>query len=280
MLLCVGAFCGYWWFYKLAPSRRTLDPEWFASHSQLEYWREVQKSIRRGMWLHDDGFAVGLYGDKPWAEWIMGQIEPGMSMGCLGRAPCHSASSMRHITNQDVGDGADAWLAWWEENKSRPQEEWIADGFRQHGVEVDVPSTPEHTHALLAVLGSSETNEADAVPSHLMYNAFRCLRDSGFEPVTFALSNRAMSAEIERGLLEYEKRRNRWPSASGVGILPFGKKDADWEGMALPAMLEPGFQVVAYVLVFGSTFLGTALLICSFRRSQARPGMTQAKREQ
>ena len=77
LLLGLGMFCGYWWFYKLAPARRTLDPEWHASHSQREYWREVQKGIHRGMWLHDDGFAVGMYGDKAWAEWIMAHVKPG-----------------------------------------------------------------------------------------------------------------------------------------------------------------------------------------------------------
>jgi len=131
LLLLGGAFCGYWWFYKLAPSRRTLSPEWYSSHSQQEYWREVQKGIHRGMWFHDDGFTVGMYGDKSWADWIMKHVTPGQSMGCIAGGPCHSASAMQKITNQDVGENADDWLVWWEKNRSKSQEEWIADGFCQ-----------------------------------------------------------------------------------------------------------------------------------------------------
>ena len=269
LLIGAGGFCGYWWFYKLAPSRRTLDPKWYAAHSQREYWSEVQKGIRRGMWFHDDGFTVGKYGDKSWAEWIMAHVTPGRSMGCIGGGPCHSASSMRYITNQDVGEDADAWLDWWDKNKSKSQEEWIAEGFRQRGFEIDVPPTSAQAPHLLSLLGNSETNELTAIPGQVKYNAFRCLRDTGFEPVAYAISNRTVSAEVERGLTEYARRERHWPSASGVGILHFGKEEEDpWEGMALPAMLETRFQLMANVLSIGVPLLGAALLILSVRRKK------------
>ena len=84
LLLLAGSFFAYWWFYKLGPARHTLDPQWVSSHSQQEYWREVQKGIRRGEWLHDDGVNVGMYGDKSWAERIMSHVSPGTSMDCFG----------------------------------------------------------------------------------------------------------------------------------------------------------------------------------------------------
>lgn len=268
LLIGVGGFCGYWWFYKLAPLRRTLDPEWYASHSQQEYWRKVQKGIHRGMWFHDDGFTVGIYGDKSWANWIISHVKSGTSMGCMG-SPCHSASSMRYITNQDVGEDAAAWLAWWAKNRSKSQEEWIADGFRKRGFEIDVPPATGQVPVLLALLGNSETNELTAISREMKYNAFRCLRDSGFEPVVYVLSNRTVSSEIERGLMEYAKQERHWPAASGVGILPFGKKDEDpWEGMALPAMLDTRFQITANTLVIGLPLFGVALLILSVRRKK------------
>ena len=99
----------------------------------------------------------------------------------------------------------------------------------------------------------------------MKYNAFRCLRDSGFEPVAFALSSRTVSAELERGLLEYAKWQRSSPAIDGVGILPFGEKDDAWEGMLLPQMLEPESQVTANALVFGPLILGVALLMWSFR---------------
>ena len=219
------------------------------------------------MWSHDDGFAVGSYGDKSWAEWIMAHVTPGTSMGC-GDQPCHAATAMRDITNQDAGEDADAWLIWWKENQSKSQQEWIADGFRHRGIDVDVPPKAEQTPVLLALLGSPETNELTTIPKEMKYNAFRCLRDSGFEPVAFALSHRMVSAEIERGLLEYAKWEHDWPSASGVGILPFGDRaDASKDG-PIPQILEPGFQVTANALVFGPPILGAALLIWSLRKKR------------
>jgi hypothetical protein len=268
LLFGVSLISGYWWFYKLAPARRTLDPEWRASHSEREYWREVQKGISRGMWLHDDGFAVGMYGDKVWAEWIMAHAKPGGSMGCLGGQPCHSATAMRHITNQDAGNDADGWLRWWNENRSKSQEEWIADGFRYRGFDVDVPPKAEQIPTLLTLMGNSGTDELTEVPPELKYNAFRCLRDSGFEPVAFALSSRTVSAKLERRLLEYAKWQVRSPAIAGVGILPFGEKKDVWEGMLLPQMLEPESQVTANALVFGPLILGVALLMWSFKKKR------------
>ena len=264
ILLCAGLYCGYWWCYKCAPWRRTLSPEWYTSHSQREFWQEVQEGIRRGMWSHDDGFTVGQYGDKSWAEWIMDRVTPGTSMSCLGAVLTHSASAMRCITNHDVGDDADAWLAWWNENRLKSQEEWIADGFRQRGFDISVPPLPEQTPVLLAVLGKSEVKGAKAIPEEMKYNAFRCLRDSGFEPVAFAIANRTLSAETERGLLEYVKKERRWPAACGVGVLPFGQRDTDGQ-RSYPALLTPRFQITANALVFGPLLLGAALLLCSFR---------------
>jgi hypothetical protein len=265
LLLLLGLFSGYWWFYKLGPSRRTLDPQWVFHHSQQEHWREVQKGIHRGMWFHDDGFDVGMYGDKPWAEWIMNHVTPGTRMGCFGE-PCHSATAMRFLTNQDVGEDADAWLDWWEKNKSKSQEEWIADGFAERGFKIGVPPTPDQTPRVLTLLGDSDTNESTAIPQHMKYNAFRCLRDSSFDPVGFVLSNRAASADIERGLLEYAKLYRRCPEAIGLGILPFAKQDEGWGYDLLPKMLTPWFQIVAYTLVFAPLVLGSALVVWSFRR--------------
>lgn len=265
-LVLAGLYAAYWWFYKLGPGRHTADPRWVASHSQREYWREVQRGIDRGMWFHDDGFTVGMYGDKSWAEWIMSHVKPGTNMGCLGGNLCHSATAMQYITNQDVGEEADAWIGWWEKNKDRSQEEWIAEGFAQRGFKIDAPPTPEQIPTVLALLGRTETDGSIALPKGIAYNAFRCLRDSDFNPVAFALSNRDASADIERGLAEYAKYERRFPEAIGLGILPFGMKDEDGKGDFLPLMLKPHFQIAAYTLVFAPLALGTALMVWSFRR--------------
>jgi hypothetical protein len=272
ILVLVGLCVAYLWFYKLGPTRRTLDPRWRCRHSQQELWEEVQKSIHRGVWSHDDGFAVGIYGDKSWAEWIMNHVEPGASMGCLGGEPQHSATAMRFITNQNAGEDADQWLDWWEKNKSKRQEEWIADGFAKQGVKIDVPPKPEQTPDLLAVLGRSEPDEATAISEPLRYNAFRCLRDIGFNPVEFALSKPTIPSDVERGLLEYAKRQRRWPTAIGAGILPFASADEDRDDVRLPTLLTLSFQITAYALIFVPGMIGTILVILSFSVKMQRRG--------
>lgn len=266
LLVLSGLLAAYWWIFKLAPLRHTLDPQWLSCHSQQEYWREVQSAIHFGMWLHDDGFTVGFYGDKSWADWIMKHVKPHTSMDCMG-SPCHSATSMRFISNQDAGGDADAWLGWWEINKSKSQEQWIAEGFERRGLKVDVPPLPEQYPGLLTLLGNSKTNESAEISDELSYNAFRCLRDSGFDPVGFALSNQTVSIEIRRGLQEYAKRERRLPAALGVGILPFGEKDKDVDlsGMALPPIVTTRFQIIACTLIFGLLLLGAGTTAWAFR---------------
>jgi hypothetical protein len=102
---------------------------------------------------------------------------------------------------------------------------------------------------------------------HLKHNAFRCLRESGFDPVQYAISHPPLSADIERGLLEYAQRERRWPAANGLGILPFGKTSGEWtrEPWEVPAMLTPKFQVLAYLLIFAPLLLAAALFAWSFR---------------
>jgi hypothetical protein len=266
ILVLGGLFVAYWWFYKLAPCRRIWDAQWRLTHSESEYWHEVQTAIHRGMWSHDDGFTVGMYGDKAWAQWIMAHVTPGTGIGCLGGGPCHSDYAMRLITNQDVGDKTDAWLDWWKKNESKSQEEWIADGFSRHGVKVAAPPTAAQTEALLAILGNSEGKQGTTIPGYLQYNAFRWLRDSGFEPVGFAVSNRPLPAAVARGLLEYAKFQRRWPSALGLGVLSFGNTPYDRASYPMPRWMKAEFQAMIYALIFGPLVLGVGLIVCSWRR--------------
>jgi len=272
LLVLGGLYVAYWWFYKLAPRRRAYDWNWRATHSKAEYWREAQKTIHREGWsFHDDFQPVALYGDKSWAEWIMARVKPGESMDCMGY-PCHSATVMRCITNQDVGDDADAWLAWWEVNKAKSQEEWMIDGFRKYDIDPSIPPSSRNIVSLLELLGNSETDEASAVPWHVKYNAFRWLRDSDFDPVAFAVANMAdsISEKTKRGLLEYQKRERRWPKVSRVGILPFGREQTDYSQWAVLSLLTPRFRWTAYAVTFLPMLAGVCLIAWSFRRAKKK----------
>ena len=266
LLVLVGLFFTYWWFYKLVPLRCTCDRDWRATHSEREYWEQVQAGIRRGIWAHDDGWAVGYYGDRSWAEWIMTHVRSGTTMCCLGADFQHSDLAMRLITNQGIGDDADAWLDWWKQNGDKSQVEWIVDGFRQTGLVISSPPTPEQLVALLTLLGTPRDPESESHVEHLKYNAFRFLRDSGFEPVEFALSHRTTVADIDRGLLEYVKQEHRAPAALGLGILPLTSKPEPVATKYLPQLLTVEFQATAYALTFGSLLIGGAILWWSVRR--------------
>ena len=197
----------------------------------------------------------------------------------MGGGLCHSATAMRHITNQDAGDDANGWLKWWSENHRKSQLEWIADGFRLRGYEVDVPPKPQDVPTLLAALGTVESDEDPDLPRAMKYNAMRCLRDSGFEPVAFALANRPVSREVERGLLEYAKRQRSWWTESRVGILPLGEERDEWQDgdYALPVLLTPRFLITANGLVFGPLVLSAVLLIWSLKAGRRVVGTARSE---
>lgn len=268
-LVLGGLWGAYYWFYKLGPIRHTCDPQWASTHSAAEHWAETQKSLRRGMWFHDDAWTIGAYGDKAWMEWVLKRVKPGTTLdGCLGGDPPHADLALTDISNQDAGPKVDDWLAWWQKNKTKSQEEWIQDGFKMRGFIMDAPPKPEQRPVLLEILGNTETNAATKIQGYMRYNAFRFLRDSGFEPVGYALSNSTASVEIKHGLLQYAKRQRSCPSALGLGILTFGKQGANWRDLARPLMLSLQFQVIAYSLIFVPLLLGGGLIIQSFRKKK------------
>jgi hypothetical protein len=264
LLIVSGLIVSYWWFYRLSPSRHTLDPDWYNSHSQQEYWREIQKGIRRGVWNHDDGFTVGMYGDKSWASRIMADVRPGTQFG--GCFAGHREVAMQYLTNQDAGEDAERWLTWWEINKSKSQEEWIADGFTKFGVVAEIPPTIQQRTKLLELLRDQETEEAVQIPEYVKYNAYRWLRDSGFDAVEFALANKQISEAVEKGLVEYSRRQRYLPIVSDVGVLPFAVRET---GGDIPRMLAPRFQVAVHTLIWLLFFMGPSLVIFSFWRTLA-----------
>jgi hypothetical protein len=269
ILVLVGLCVGYWWFYTLGPARHMLDYRWTGRHSMQECWAEVQAGIHRGVWMHDDAFDVGLFGDKAWAEWIMNHITPDTNMGCFGHL-AHSDTSMQFITNQNEGQrDAKAWIAWWKKNKAKSQEQWIVDGFAACGLTIDIPPTPGQIPSLLTLLGKPGHEQSAPGLSPTQYNAFRCLRDSDFDAVAFVLAKRPIGTDVRQGLLAYSKWLTRWPEAAGVGILPFRVKQNESNvSVCLPAICTPRYKIAVYSCVFVSIVLGAALTLLPFRRKK------------
>lgn len=208
-----------------------------------------------------------------WTAWATAQTVRSTILGDLYVLLIRSFA-MRFITNQDVGEKADAWLDWWETNRAKSQEEWIADGFANRGFKIDVPPKSDQTCVILALMGSPEAEESAAIPEHMKYNAFRCLRDSGFEPVQFVLANHAIPTDIEGGLLEYAKWQRRWPEAIGLGTLPFANKGGTTEHQYPPTILKPVVKTAACTIIFVSAALGVVLFLWSFRQSKQDIGVS------
>ena len=192
----------------------------------------------------------------------------------------HKDSALEYITCQNPAEKHEgsrepwatekAWLAWWQENKAKPQEQWIQEGLAQHGVTVHIPANAEDCEPLLALLGYTSTNRSDEsyVPRYVKYNAFRWLRDSGFDPVGFAVSNiTSQTPEIvKQGLFAYSKKLKLYPDLEGAGILSFGKQPTMADQLRRSAFFNASVQTKAYAVMLVPLVLGTILLLFSYRQ--------------
>ncbi len=261
VLLCIlGIAAAYFWFYRLGPIRRFHDPAWYSQHSWSACWKQSQKSIDRSGWSHST--MVGPCGDKQWAEWIMNHIARGDDISsCAGG---HKDSALRRMTNQDAGDTAKEWLDWWNQNESKSQEEWIRDGFRSHGIDLQAPLTRSNVVSLLKITAYRDQEEC-GVPGYVQYNAFRWLRDSDFDPHTFSVDDLQTEDgnEVLDGLIRLADRAGMFPKNDRIGVLNIGQPPDDLP--TPPAMAEAKFRVMAHVIVFAPICIGCLLFSMSCR---------------
>lgn len=266
-LIAAGSYAAYWWYYRSAPYRKMYDPNWCRQHSALAYWEAFRSCYDRRDWPHE-AFSIGIPGDKDFMATLISRIQPGD-----GISDCYSghvAQLFPYITNQDVGDEADAWLAWWKTNQSKSQVDWIREGFAARGIPVTTQLQSEIIVPLLNLMGSTDTNKATRISPFLKYNAFRWLRDSSFDPMLYAVSNltAATEAQTKEGLIAYAKWDRIYPRHNAVGILSLGQGKEPWAGWSRPMMLEPWFFVAICSVIYGTPMLGVALLFVSLRKNR------------
>lgn len=268
LLICAGVFVAYWWFYKLVPMRHLADPKWRAAHSVLARWEEEQKKYHRLSASPDLCFAgdmIGYYGDKQWCLWLIEKMYGGGNFRVCG---CTENALMLMANRHEQ-----SWKDWADAHRDETQEEWIRDGFAKRDIKVHLPPQPEDTVPLLVVLGRKMwstlrggpqgTNAPEAFPGYFQYNAFRWLRDSGFDQTTFAVSNApALTSDVVRvGLMQYTKWSTTYPKHDGVGILAFGKAPDNDDGFrGTPPILHPWFQATAWLLAIGPVVAGCMML--------------------
>jgi len=216
LLMLAGAGGLFTVFWMLPWMLRSYDWHWLRRHSEQATWEHTQDYVHRFGWRHDDFSPVGAYGDRQWAEWIMERmLEEGPQSDC---GAGHKDSAFEQITNfspylddslplKPWKEELPLWLAWWEKNKHKTQEEWMVDGFAAVGVTIHNPPVKEDWPALLKLLGyenprfvNGEQEPGRRQPKFLYQNAYRCLRDSDFNPVKFAIEEE-ITPELKAGLL-------------------------------------------------------------------------------
>lgn len=273
-LVLIGMVSGLCWLFWLKPRVDWADPLWSEQFTRKTFWKETQQRIRRYGWTHDDFDVVGKYGGKMWAEWIMAKAQAGEAIADCGEVG-HKDAALSYITGQSPTDKTNwnttaFWLGWWKTNKQKSQIEWIRDGLSTYGVQLEIPPRDKDYGPLLALLGNSSTNEAERIPNFAKYNAFRWLRDSGFNSTVYALSN--VSAQtpglLRQGVMRCYQYEKAWPREDEIGLLEFGPVAVGATDTGFSYNPLKRIQVAAYGMMIFPTLVGSCLLVVSARRRQ------------
>ncbi len=287
--LILTACLGFvFWRYVAMPVMRSVAPEFDPQRSMLGIWADTESGTRWDIWGHDTAFTVGKFGDASWAASLAAKVKSGEGIGCLGGR--HLDSALCLLTNHAPPAGSDKqaiaqfWGEWWEDHGHLSQEDWLRLGFEKAGLVLRQPPSKEDWPALLALLGEvqrpgesdfdvEEAPQIENAPAYLRYNAYRWLRDFGFEPVAFLVEeSEQISTPEKNGLLEYQRWEQQFRTAM-PGRLAFAPTD-DWGwGMGehrKPWGLQPTGQMIVHLALGLVLALGIALL-WAVKKLRARP---------
>lgn len=272
--IIAGVAAGYFWFYRLAPLRHIVDPNWQRTHSASAIWAEEQENYRRTNESPDtffQGNMIGYYGDKAWALWLVENLKNDKDFRFCG---C-TESVLSRMTNQCIIGDRDAWIEWFREHEGESQEQWIQQGFAKYGVTVHLPPTEEDREVLLTLLANND-KDADGVskiPAELRYNAFRWLRDSGFSWRDYldAHPDWRISERLVAGTFRYVTCLELFPAGDGLGRLALSDdRSSPDETSFLSPLVSPAAKATAYGTIFGGLILGVSLLTIAIRMKQHR----------
>jgi hypothetical protein len=82
----------------------------------------------------------------------------------------HVLDALQAITNHDAGRNAEDWRAWYETNKEKTQQQWVKEGFAEHGFPVADPPDDAFVTALV------RASDPKYQPRYLQTNALQTLR--------------------------------------------------------------------------------------------------------
>lgn len=284
-----GVLIALAWWLVMVPWLETSGRNWNEGRSPHGFWRLKQRCLKLGLWQHDDGSVVGRLGGKEWVEPLVSAVARGEGLSCSGG---HRDSALEGIANRATPNGADPtidWPKWWAANKEKSQEDWILDGFHAAGVHVSLPASNDDFPKLLRVLGEirppADEWEVEhprrAHPGHLRYNAFRWLRDSGFDPVKFLLESEPSKLDdaSKRGIAAFQDQL-RWLEHGPVSPLSFTIEPDEGAAFAKnhpPAGLTTKAFVIANASSGGLIVVGLAVMWLA-RQSAAAASRGTAER--
>lgn len=171
----------------------------------------------------------------------------------------HRYDALRWMTNQDhPGETLREWLAWWQANEDKTQDEWIREGFEQAGLTLHSPLTKRDKKALLLMIGNREET-----PGYRWINAMRWLRDSDFDSREFTMSDLAGDDAdlILMGLTSYSKFEGRYPKQWSPGVLDIGAPVLDGGLVILSSPLTKAWFVAGVYSLIAITFGGGILCL-------------------
>lgn len=249
LVVVAGIAAGLVWFFVLTPWLKATQPEWTPDRSLLGLWKDRQRMISVFGWSHDDGIYAGQFGDPEMVPDLVQSMVRGDGISCAGG---HREAGLAFLTNHPGPEDwslGEYWQKWWTQHQNETQEQWFQAGFAEQGVAVHLPPDLADAPALLRVLGSKAPTHFDSpppeevsmeetfAPEFLRFNAFRWLRDSGFDPVEFLLKREgSVSEEEAKGLREFQYWK-RWSQTAVPGRLAFAPSD-DW-GWGIPNDRKP-----------------------------------------
>ena len=213
--------------------------------------------------------AVGARQAQEWGgtvlcRWAHGYRPVLFNEPCFGETP------------EDVAQA----VVWWAAHQDERQEEWIREGFAKKDVHIAMPPSKDDWPKLLRVLGMKSPDHkrpsgkpAPKYGDHLRYNAFRSLRDSGFDPVVYLLDNRDASLHVDmsEGLKAYRSQEAQF-TAPVPGTFDFAPRD-DWswyaESFRSPRGVSSSFKVA--ITLIATLFAAAGIMLIVRSRRHARP---------
>jgi len=274
LLILASVSCAALLKWVLIPFISAVAPEFDENRSMVGLWRDWKRGYELlNISSHYVGDITAHFGDKTWVEPFIASVVSGDGISCAGG---HRDAALAYLTNHRCPEGTDLasyWTEWWTQHQDETQEEWISQGFSQIGISLALPPNPKDWHALLQVVGQKRPalslqdwespdapKEADLQPDSICYNAFRWLRDSGFDPVAYVLDHSGSLSESERkGLLAY-RDWERWSRGPMPGRLVFAPAD-DWgwgiTKARMPGILTARVQGSAFAVLVAAALLGT-----------------------